>query len=279
MITPSSFPWHWLCSTKDLLRTHSADSLGNPSVSFHTFVPCLLSILYINPRVLLGISPVRTQLNTSSSPSNLSSRLQRPLRWSTPSSPDRIPTSASLFPSILTLASKYHSAIDKFVQLLSQHFECHDLGPTRFLLGVSVERDRSTCYINTNSFWIFWKNMVWVTANQSKLHCLPNLSHPMSSSTQEEKDLMTEVSYLSAVGSLQYLAIMTTPDISHSVAYLACFNSNPGSRKLAGVRVELDVFRWALKVTKEIGRWNQCIQVSSNPIFQVVLSMSPVGLL
>jgi len=50
----------------------------------------------------------------------------------------------------------------------------------------------------------------------------------MSPSTQEEKDIMSEVPYLSAVGSLQYLAIMTRPDIAHSVAYLACFNSNPG---------------------------------------------------
>jgi hypothetical protein len=41
----------------------------------------------------------------------------------------------------ITLASKSSTAIDKYVQLLSQHFKCRDLGPTRFLLGVSVERD------------------------------------------------------------------------------------------------------------------------------------------
>jgi len=53
------------------------------------------------------------------------------------------------------------------------------------------------------------------------------LSHFMSPSTQKERNLMSEVPYLSAVGSLQYLAIMTCADIS-SVAYLAHFNSNPG---------------------------------------------------
>src|SRR5258707_11805333 len=92
MITPFSFPRHGLRNTMDPLRTHSADSLGNTSVSFHTFVPCLLSALYINPRVLLGVSPVRTHPNTSSSPSYLLSRLQRPSRRSTPFSPDRIQT-------------------------------------------------------------------------------------------------------------------------------------------------------------------------------------------
>jgi hypothetical protein len=47
----------------------------------------------------------------------------------------------------ITLASKSSSAIDKYVQFLSQHFKCCDLGPTRFLLGVAVERNRSTCTI------------------------------------------------------------------------------------------------------------------------------------
>ena len=35
------------------------------------------------------------------------------------------------------------------------------------------------------------------------------------------------ITYLT-VGSLQYLAMMTRPDIAHSVAYLARFNANPG---------------------------------------------------
>ena len=54
------------------------------------------------------------------------------------------------------------------------------------------------------------------------------LSHSMAPSTQGDKDFMSNVPYLSAVGSLQYLATMTRPDIAHSVAYLARFNSNPG---------------------------------------------------
>jgi len=44
----------------------------------------------------------------------------------------------------ITLASKSPAAIEKYVQLLSQHFKCRDLGATRFLLGIAVERDRPT---------------------------------------------------------------------------------------------------------------------------------------
>ncbi len=51
----------------------------------------------------------------------------------------------------ITLASKSPAAIDKYVQLLSQHFKCCDLGPTRFLLGVADER--------ASSFWTSWRSM------------------------------------------------------------------------------------------------------------------------
>ena len=54
------------------------------------------------------------------------------------------------------------------------------------------------------------------------------LLHSMAAHSQEKKDFMSKVLYLSVVGSLQYLAIMTHPDIAHSVAYLTHFNANPG---------------------------------------------------
>ena len=44
----------------------------------------------------------------------------------------------------ITCASKSPGAIDKHVQLLFQHFKCHDLGATCFLLGIAVERDHPT---------------------------------------------------------------------------------------------------------------------------------------
>ena len=39
---------------------------------------------------------------------------------------------------------------------------------------------------------------------------------------------MENIPYLSAVGTLQYLATSTCPDISFAVGVLACFNTNPG---------------------------------------------------
>src|SRR5260370_7723409 len=45
--------------------------------------------------------------------------------------------------------------------------------------------------------------------------------------SQEEKDYMSSIPYLSAVGSLMYLAIGTRPDIAFAVGLLSRFNSCP----------------------------------------------------
>ena len=58
----------------------------------------------------------------------------------------------------------------------------------------------------------------------------------MAPSTPEETHFMTTVPYLSVIGSLQYLATMTRPDIAHSVAYLARYNAHPGPQHWHAVK-------------------------------------------
>ena len=55
-----------------------------------------------------------------------------------------------------------------------------------------------------------------------------HLSSSMSPQSPEEQKAMQNVPYLSAVGTLQYLATSTRPDISFAVGVLARFNTNPG---------------------------------------------------
>lgn len=133
----------------------------------------------------------------------------------------------------ITLASKSSAAIDKYVDLLSKHFKCRDLGPTRYLLGVGVSRDRSTrtLTLNQRQFIVDLLEKYGMSDCKPVQTPLPpkiQLSQSMAPSTDEEVEIMAGVPYLSAVGSLQYLAMMTRPDIAHAVAYLARFNSNPG---------------------------------------------------
>ena len=53
------------------------------------------------------------------------------------------------------------------------------------------------------------------------------VNRSMAPHSQEDKYFMSKVPYLSAVGSLQYLVMMTRPYIAQSVAYLAHFDASP----------------------------------------------------
>ena len=55
-----------------------------------------------------------------------------------------------------------------------------------------------------------------------------NLSVSMAPVSSEDKEYMKKVPYISAVGSLLFLALATRPDIAHTVSVLCRFNSNPG---------------------------------------------------
>jgi len=113
------------------------------------------------------------------------------------------------------------------------NFKCRNFGATYFLLGIAVERDHLTHTLKLHQYQFILDTL----EKYGRSDCNPvqtplppklALSHSMAAHSPEEKDFMSKVPYLSAVGSLQYLAMMTCPDIAHSVAYLARFNGNIG---------------------------------------------------
>src|SRR5258707_7035435 len=67
--------------------------------------------------------------------------------------------------------------------------------------------------------------------------------------SQEEKDYMSSIPYLSAVGSLMYLAIGTHPDIAFAVGLLSRFNSCPDKVHSNAIQ---HVFKY-LKATVDLG--------------------------
>ena len=152
----------------------------------------------------------------------------------------------------ITLASKSTPAIDKTVKQLENHFKCRDIGPTVYLLGVGIGRDRAKRLITLHQ-----RQFILDILERYKMSdCHPvltpmspgtSLSKQMGPENAEEVDLMRNVPYLSAVGSLQYLATMTRPDIAYTVSYLARFNCNPGPKHWAAVK---HLFRY-LKGTLE----------------------------
>ena len=54
------------------------------------------------------------------------------------------------------------------------------------------------------------------------------LSSDLCSQFEEEREQMSYVPYLSAVGSLMYAMVCTRPDVSHTVSVVSRNMSNPG---------------------------------------------------
>jgi len=141
----------------------------------------------------------------------------------------------------ITFASKSKSAIDATVAEFSKHFKIRDLGDTKFLLGVQVIRDckNYTIALSQHQYIIDMLERYRMSdCNPVQTPMQPGLklSKSMCSQTPEEAQEMENAPYLNAVGSLQYLATMTHPDIAYAVSCLARFNSMPESKHWAAIK-------------------------------------------
>jgi hypothetical protein len=141
----------------------------------------------------------------------------------------------------ITLASKFAAALDKAVHTLFQHFKLRDLGPTKFLLGVEITRDRSKHSISLSQRQYIIDMLECFKMSDCKPVSTPmtpglQLTKEMGPKTEEDIFAMSSIPYLSAVGSLSFAAIFTHPDIAFAVGYLAHFNSNPGPAHWVAVK-------------------------------------------
>jgi hypothetical protein len=138
-----------------------------------------------------------------------------------------------VFVDDITLACKSSSVLDSTVKELATHFKLHDLGPTTYLLGIKIERDRPNrhIYLSQRQYIIDMLERYGLSnSNPVSTPMDPGTKLSVSMAPQNNDDVafMKSVPYINAVGSLMYLAITSHPDIAYSVGVLARFNSNPG---------------------------------------------------
>jgi hypothetical protein len=133
----------------------------------------------------------------------------------------------------ITFVSKVESALDEVVLELSKYFKLRDLGPTRFLLGIQIERDwekRSISLSQRQHIVDKLEQFGMANCNSVTTPMQPGtvLSLDMCPKTPEAALAVDKERYGSAVGALLYLATSTRPDISYAVGSLARFTANPG---------------------------------------------------
>ena len=85
------------------------------------------------------------------------------------------------------------------------------------------------------------KVLEWLSMQNSKKGLLPfkhgvPLSDDQRPKTLEEENMMRQVPYASAVGSLMYAMLCTRPDIYYSVGMISRYQSNPGPKHWHAVK-------------------------------------------
>jgi hypothetical protein len=138
-----------------------------------------------------------------------------------------------VFVDDITLASKSKKKIAEIKGLLAQRFKLRDLGPTSFLLGVQIDRERSarTLHLSQRQYTLdLLDRFGFADCSPVSTPLDPGSRLDMSQcpQTPEDDEFMRDKPYVSAVGALMYLAIATRPDIAHAVGVLCRFMSKPG---------------------------------------------------
>jgi hypothetical protein len=147
-------------------------------------------------------------------------------------SKDKVKVIIPVYVDDITLACNDLGVLNKVKLELQTKFEMRDLGELSYILGLEVHRNCS-------------QHKIWLSQRKHTSDILHRFNHQHSrplltpldpditlskvdNMSKEEKDYMLGVPYLSAVGSLMYLAIGTRPDIAYAVGLLSRFNSCPG---------------------------------------------------
>ncbi len=158
-----------------------------------------------------------------------------------------------VFVDDITIACRSKDAIAEVKALLGKEFKLRDLGPTKFLLGVEIIRDRKrrTLQLSQRQYVLDMLERFGMSDCNSVTTPMDpalRLSADMAPATPEEEKFMATVPYSSGVGALQYLATATRPDIAHAVSVLARFSSNPGPQHFKALK---HLFRY-LKGTSDL---------------------------
>ncbi|KAA1117380.1 hypothetical protein PGT21_050016 [Puccinia graminis f. sp. tritici] len=148
---------------------------------------------------------------------------------------------------------------------ISKEFSIKYMGEASFLLGMKLDRHSNGLILNQTQYIERQLVEFEVTQLHSASCPLDPRSHLSKASISDIQQLQPlNINYRAIIGSLNYLSILTRPDISFAVSKLSQFLENPG---LSHYKAAMQVFRY-LKGT--IGRGLLFGHAKPSPLFASV---------
>lgn len=139
----------------------------------------------------------------------------------------------ALYVDDILLAHNNTTLADQIIAQFSAKFDITDLGQPTKLLGMRIHQDISCGTITLDQGYYINESLDRFNMRDCNMVETPHavgvyLNSSMSPSTPDEITRMKQVPYRELVGSLNYIATMTRPDISTAVGVLCRFGANPG---------------------------------------------------
>jgi hypothetical protein len=116
--------------------------------------------------------------------------------------------------------------IQKLKKQLSSEFDMKDLGATKQILGMRINKDKQMSTLQLSQEEYIDRILKRFSMSDAKPVSTPLASHfrlskDQSPKTEEEKDFIAKIPYASAIGSLMYAMVCTIPDIVHAVGVVS----------------------------------------------------------
>ncbi|KAI7952262.1 hypothetical protein MJO29_007893 [Puccinia striiformis f. sp. tritici] len=133
---------------------------------------------------------------------------------------------------------------------IEKEFAIKYMGDAEFLLGMNIMRGKDSITINQLQY-VERKLLEFNLQNEHRASCPLDPKGKMRKATEKDQEALKKLgyNYRSIVGSLNYLALLTRPDISYAVSALSQFLESPG---LSHYNSAIQVFRY-ISGTREIG--------------------------
>ncbi|KAJ6437664.1 Cut9 interacting protein Scn1 [Purpureocillium lavendulum] len=131
---------------------------------------------------------------------------------------------------VLLHRAKHQRAADEFIVKLKAQYEMKDLGELKWFLGIRILRDRTA-----RKLWLCQDSYIDNIANQYGIakrdHFKGNLFPSNKLQPREDQSTPNQVHrYQQKVGSVNYVAVITRPDIAKPISKLAEHLLNPSER-------------------------------------------------
>lgn len=146
-----------------------------------------------------------------------------------------------LYVDDILIASANKEEIRKLKESLNTEFEMKDLGSTRRILWIDIQRDRAK-----GELFLSQSNYLKKVVERFRMHQSKPVSTPLGHHTKlfviqaletiEERSKMNQTPYVSGVGSIMYGMVCSRPDLAHAISIIRRFMGDLGSAHWEAVK-------------------------------------------